>query len=74
MFILHLVVGNAIFYVINSLFLGPLVVFIDKPVPEGKKIAADMSFVSLTLSSNDDGLIQQLNAGVYRQHRLATCS
>eukprot|EP00730_Choanoeca_flexa_P020040 TRINITY_DN9797_c0_g1_i1.p1 TRINITY_DN9797_c0_g1~~TRINITY_DN9797_c0_g1_i1.p1 ORF type:complete len:413 (+),score=72.50 TRINITY_DN9797_c0_g1_i1:1317-2555(+) len=46
MFALHILVGNAIFYVINSLFLGPLVVFIDKPVPEGKKIAADMSFTA----------------------------
>eukprot|EP00045_Choanoeca_perplexa_P008803 m.82722 g.82722 ORF g.82722 m.82722 type:complete len:429 (-) comp14631_c0_seq4:80-1366(-) len=46
MFALHLAVGNAIFYVINSLFLGPLVVFIDKPVPEGRQIAADMSFTA----------------------------
>ncbi|EDQ92914.1 uncharacterized protein MONBRDRAFT_22159 [Monosiga brevicollis MX1] len=40
---LHLLVGNAVFYIINSLFLGPLVVFLDRPMPEKKTIAADMS-------------------------------
>ncbi|EGD77506.1 hypothetical protein PTSG_08604 [Salpingoeca rosetta] len=44
-FALHACVGNAIFYTINSLFLV-LPTFIDRPVPEGKAIAADMSFTA----------------------------
>jgi hypothetical protein len=39
-----MLVGNMAFYTANSLFLGPLVAFIDAPVPEGRRIAADVSF------------------------------
>lgn len=45
-FALLVLVGNMAFYTANSLFLGPLVAFIDAPVPEGRRIAADVSFVS----------------------------
>ena len=50
-FVLHASAGNAVFYVINSLFLV-LPSFFDLPVPEGKTIAADMSFVSAVCCSS----------------------
>ena len=45
-FVLLMLVGNMAFYTANSLFLGPLAAFIDYPVPEGKRIAADTGFAA----------------------------